>query len=151
MAVGGDDDVDLLRLIAGCDQEIGQLAGSRHAGFAVAAVEQHELLARIDQRVDVDVFHFGWGQALRLGVGLHGLGRLIVAEGRVRGALHVAVEEVGDLESPELEAIDGGPHHAQHGCCRLGRAGEAAAERGHGRGASSQLEEIAPCRRERGV
>jgi hypothetical protein len=113
VAVGDDDDVDLLALVAGRDQELGQLAGRRHSGLAVAGIEQDKFPAGIDDRVGEYGLELGRRQPIGLGISLHGLGRLVGAEGRMRPVPHpVAVEDVGHLEAAELESVDCGARYS---------------------------------------
>ena len=106
MAVGNDDNVDLLRLVAGFLQPLLELAHVRIAALAVAGIEQHPLGAGVHQRRDIDVIVGGRRHVVGPGEFRHRLGRLIFAEARMRRALQGPIENVDDLERPQLETID---------------------------------------------
>ncbi len=109
MAMGDDDEVDVLTLQAGLIQLDREPSGIRAAARAIAAVEDDNLLARVYDdrrkgRLDLCV-----RQKVLDRPCLDRLGRLVLSEGRVRPIrLNGAVEDRGDLELPQLRPVDRG-------------------------------------------
>ncbi len=141
MAMGDDDHVDLLRLVARLVHQLRQPAHRGVSSLAVAGVEQHELAAGVDDGVDVGLLVVVARHAVGLRQLLDRCGRLIAAERRMRRPLHDAVEDVGDLEGAELEAVDFRPQHAVHRRGGLDGRGNRA-ERRQRCGRSRELENV---------
>ena len=132
MAVGGHHDVDIARFIAGRAKPFAQVAVNAAgaqlfeiaAQKAVAGVEQHDLFAGVDQsrrewmHIAVRIDAVGDAQRARL---VGGMFRTVT---RMQAfADRLAVENGGDFEFAELEAIDGPLQFTLH-CSRHGSSSQ---------------------------
>ena len=108
MAVGEDDDVDVLRRIAGGGQQGKEPADAVLAAeLAIARIEEDQLAAGVEDGRRISVLEHLRRQAVGDAEGVNLLGGDIRAEARMRTlALGDAVEDVGQLEIAELEAVD---------------------------------------------
>src|ERR1700733_14186755 len=123
MAMGDDDQVDVLRLVAGLRQALDQMAVGQPAEpllvlaaqRAVAGIEQHQLLAGVHNGWNEGMLEAASFDSISVGQLVHGIYWLIAAEtGMQPLADNFAVQNISDLESTELEAIDSGLVFALH-------------------------------------